>query len=265
MIVLQALLIYAIVGAVVGVLAGMLGIGGGLVVVPALVLIFTAAAMDEAIITQLAVGTSLATIIITALISTWSHHKKTAVLWPLFKRLAPGITIGAIIGAFIATRISSNNLKQVFGIFEILIALQMVLPSQFNKRQPKVPDQAMTFVGMVIGAISALLGIGGGTLTVPYLSWQQIGIRQAVATAAACGIPIAISGALSYIIMGYYDPRLPAYALGFVYWPSTLCIGLVAILTVPTGVMLAHRLPTHLLRKIFAVCLLLLGVSMIIM
>jgi len=263
----QAIPIYFLVGASAGILAGLLGVGGGLIMVPALAYLYIEFGFDDAIIMQLAVGTSLATIVVTALSSTLSHHKKAAVLWSVFMRLAPAICIGVSLGAYLAVNISSYTLKQVFGVFEMLIALQMIV--SINKsghpggQQIHSSQTGHIFAGLGIGTISALIGIGGGTFTVPYLTWQRVGIRQAVATSAACGLPIAIMGCISYIVLGLNQSHLPQYATGFVYWPSVLIMGVSSVIMAPVGVHLAHRIPTKALKSVFALLLVVVGAWMV--
>ena len=260
--------IYFLLGASAGILAGLLGVGGGLIIVPALVYVYMGSGFDQSIVMQLAVGTSLATIIATAASSTLSHHKKGAVLWPVFLRLAPAICVGVGLGALWAVNISSDTLKHVFGLVEMLIAIQMLLSINTSVRsdgqQSHSSQKGHLFAGLGIGIFSALIGIGGGTFTVPYLSWRMVGIRQAVATSAACGLPIATMGCISYIMLGLGQPQLPQYATGFVYWPSVLIIGFSSVLMAPLGVHLAHKIPTKALKAVFALLLVVVGGWMIL-
>ena len=264
----QLIPIYFLVGASAGILAGLLGVGGGLIIVPALAYLYIEFGFDEAIIMQLAVGTSLATIVVTAISSTLSHHKKGAVIWEVFIQLAPAICVGVGLGAFLAVNISSNTLKNVFGVFEMLIALQMLvsLNKSVRSEAQKIHSSQTSHIvaGLGIGTLSAFIGIGGGTFTVPYLTWQLVGIRQAVATSAACGLPIAIMGCISYIVLGLNQPQLPQYATGFVYWPSVLVMGISSVIMAPLGVHLAHRIPTKALKSVFALLLIVVGAWMVL-
>lgn len=256
---LTTLFVYLGLGAGAGVIAGLLGVGGGLIIVPVLALVFRYAHMPAAVIMHLAIGTSLATIVLTSLASVITHHRHGAVDWPVVGWISPGIVVGALLGAWLAAGLHSDGLKLIFAIFEIVIALQMAVgarpPSSYH-----LPSAAgLSAAGGVIGLISALLGIGGGSMTVPFLVWCNVSIRRAVATSAAVGLPIAVSGTLGYIVNGWNDAQLPAHSLGYMYWPALLCIAAASLIAAPLGATLAHRLPTAGLKRLFAVLLLSLG------
>jgi len=255
--------LYLLVGGGAGVLAGLLGVGGGVVIVPVLLWVFRHNGFDDGLIMQLAVGTSLATIIVTSLSSIRAHQRHQAILWPVMRRLSPGIVAGAWAGAVIADALPSLWLQRVFACFIILVGIQMA-----SGRQPvgggALPGGVgMSFAGGVIGSVSALVGIGGGSLTVPYLSWCGIQMRNAVATSAACGLPIALAGTLGFMVEGWGDPALPAGSTGYIYWPALLGIVSASFLTAPLGAKLAHRLPVKALKRVFALLLLLLGLKML--
>jgi uncharacterized membrane protein YfcA len=260
----DAVIIYLLLGAFAGLVAGLLGVGGGLIIVPVLVFIFTDQGLAEHLIVHLAVGTSLATIVFTSISSVRAHHQHGAVLWPVFWQLTPGIVVGAWLGAAFADVLASDQLRRFFGVFELLVAIQMT----FNvKPRPhrQLPNRAGMFgAGGVIGAISAIVGIGGGTMTVPFLVWCNVAMRKAVATSSACGLPIAIAGATGFIVTGWNAIDLPAYSSGYVYWPAFLGIVIASILTAPIGARLAHRLPAAQLKRIFAILLYILGLRMLL-
>lgn len=262
--ILEALPYYLLLGMVAGLLAGMLGVGGGLVIVPVLVLLFGLADMAPSITMHLALGTSLATIVGTSISSAWAHHRYGAVLWSVCLRLTPGIVLGAWLGAAFADQLSSNGLQKIFGIFELLVALQMGLALQPAAHRQLPGSVVMGLAGGVIGAVSAIVGIGGGTLTVPFLHWCNVSIRNAVATSAACGLPIAVAGALGYLVMGWGNPALPAWSSGYLYWPAFVSIMAASLLFAPLGVRLAHRLPAARLRQLFALFLLVVGGVMLL-
>ena len=259
-----ALITYLILGAFAGLVAGLLGVGGGLIIVPVLVFIFSGQAIADHLIVHMAVGTSLATIVFTSISSVRAHHQHGAVLWPVFWQLTPGIVVGAWLGAAFADMLASDQLRRFFGVFELLVAVQMT----FNvKPRPhrQLPGRAGMFgAGGVIGAISAIVGIGGGTMTVPFLVWCNVAMRKAVATSSACGLPIAIAGATGFIVTGWNAIDLPAYSSGYVYWPAFLGIVIASILTAPIGARLAHRLPAAQLKRIFAILLYILGFRMLL-
>jgi uncharacterized membrane protein YfcA len=254
---------YLALGAFAGTVAGLLGVGGGLVIVPTLVFLLGLQGIEPMHIVHIAVGTSLATIVITSISSSWAHHRHGAVLWPVFARLSPGIVIGALLGAVIADYMSATILQRVFGVFELLVALQMVTGVR-PYAQRGVPGTAgMLGAGGVIGAISSVVGIGGGTMTVPFLVWCNVSMREAVATSAACGLPIAIAGATGFILMGWNETGLPAGASGYIFWPAFFGIVFMSSLFAPLGARLAHRLPVASLKKLFALLLCVLGISML--
>ena len=261
---MEVVIIYLLLGAFAGLVAGLLGVGGGLIIVPVLVFIFTGQGVAEHLIVHLAVGTSLATIVFTSISSVRAHHQHGAVLWPVFWQLTPGIVIGAWLGALFADVLASDQLRRFFGVFELLVAIQMT----FNvKPRPhrQLPGRAgMVGAGSVIGAISAIVGIGGGTMTVPFLVWCNVAMRKAVATSSACGLPIAVAGATGFIVTGWNAVELPAYSSGYVYWPAFAGIEIASILSAPLGARLAHRLPAAQLKRIFAVLLYILGLRMLL-
>ncbi|GAB6040645.1 sulfite exporter TauE/SafE family protein [Endothiovibrio diazotrophicus] len=258
------LLIYLPVGAVVGVIAGMLGVGGGLLIVPVLVWLFTRQGMAPEVVTHVAVGTSLATIVITSIASIRAHHKRGAVAWPTFGALTPGIVSGAFVGAWLAHRLPSGDLGTLFGVFELSVATQMGLALRPRPHRTLPGPAGLAAAGGVIGTLSAIVGVGGGTLTVPFLSWCNVEMRRAVATSAACGLPIAIAGAAGFVINGWGAAGLPDWSSGYLYWPAFAGIVAASALTAPAGAWLAHTLPTDLLKRLFALFLLGLGLWMIL-
>jgi len=255
---------YLLAGVIAGVLAGMLGVGGGLVIVPVLAFLFAQQGFDSAVIMHLAIGTSLATIVLTSISSIRAHHRRGAVRWPVVASLTPGIILGAWLGAAVAHQLPNTALRVIFGIFELAVAAQMALEvSAAPHRQ--LPGRAGTgLAGMVIGSVSAIVGIGGGTLTVPFLTWCNVEMRQAVATSAACGLPIALSGAVAFVVTGWHDPALPPASSGYLHWPALFGIAITSVLFAPLGARLAHTLPVRTLRRFFALFLLLLGIRMLL-
>lgn len=255
---------YLLLGAFAGTIAGLLGVGGGLIIVPVLATLFRFQAIDSSILMHLAVGTSLSTIIVTSISSVYSHHKHGAVLWQVFWRLSPGIVLGAWAGAWAASLLPTRELRYVFGVFEWLVAMQMILNIKPPATQTLPGNLGLAAAGGGIGVVSAIVGIGGGTLTVPFLSWCRISIHNAIATSAACGLPIAISGSIGFMFTGSAQQALPAYATGFVYWPAFAGIVVASASFAPLGARLAHRLSVKKLRSVFAVFLLVLGAWMLL-
>lgn len=259
----EAALIYPLLGAVAGVLAGLLGVGGGLVIVPVLTWAFVHAGTLTTAPVQFAVGTSLATIVFTSLSSIRAHHRRGAVRWDIVRRLVPGIVLGTLGGAWLATYLDSHTLGTVFGVFEIVIAIHMALDRRPAATRGLPATPGMLAAGTGIGGISALLGIGGGTLTVPFLAWCHVVMREAVATAAACGLPIAVAGATGFML---FAPSTVAtdWATGYVYWPAVFGIAVTSVATAPLGAWLAHRLPSRALKRVFSIVLALLGLKMLL-
>ncbi len=261
---MSELLSYLLLGSVAGVLAGLLGVGGGLVIVPALAWLFFRAGLEPGVIMHLAIGTSLATIVFTSLSSVWAHHRRGAVLWDAFFRLAPGIMFGALLGAVLADRLPSDTLRWIFGWFELAVALQMGLNLKPVPHRNLPGDWGMAGAGSVIGLISAVVGIGGGTVTVPFLQWCNVTMRQAVATSAACGLPIAIAGAIGFVALGWDASALPSWSSGYLYWPALAGIVVASTAFAPLGARLAHRLPAAMLKRFFALFLAFLGLRMLL-
>lgn len=247
---------YLLIGSLSGLLAGLFGIGGGVVMVPALILVFTPLNLGSDWIPHLAVGTSLATIIGTGAASAYAHHRRGGVRWDLAGRLAPGIVIGAWAGAGLAALIADLWLKRVFAVFLLFVGMRMLIRIKAQHNRPLPGRVGLWGVGGGIGMLSALVGIGGGTLTVPFLNGRGIDMRQAVGTSAACGLPIAIAGAIGFMVAGWGRAGLPELSTGFVYWPAVLIMLLASMPTAPLGARLAHALPVDLLKRLFGVLLL---------
>jgi uncharacterized membrane protein YfcA len=258
------LLAYLVLGGVAGVLAGLLGVGGGLVIVPGLLWVFRADGFDEAVVAHLAVGTSLATIVATSLSSIRAHHRRGAVLWPIVGRLAPGIVVGAWLGAAIADRLATDWLQRVVGVFALTVAVQMLTGARAEAHRGLPKRWGMAGAGAVIGAVSGVVGIGGGSLTVPFLTWCSVDIRRAVATSAACGFPIAVAGAFGFGLTGWGTAALPPDSTGFVYWPAFVGVAAASVLTAPLGARLAHTLPVATLKRVFAAVLAMVGLRLLL-
>lgn len=256
-------LLYFIAGAGAGTLSGLLGVGGGTVIVPILVAIFTSLTFPPQHIMHIALGTSLATIIVTSISSAYAHHKKQNVHWSAVKLIAPGIVIGTLLGAVLASQLDTVILKVIFAVFVLLIATQMVL-NFTPAAHRQLPGKAGTLgMGGVIGVLSSLVGIGGGSLSVPFLIYCNFNARYAIGTSSAIGLPIAVAGTLGFVATGLAEGNLPAYSLGYVYLPAFAGIALASMLTAPFGAYLAHRLPAPVLKKLFALLLYVVGIKML--
>lgn len=258
------LLAYLLTGAAAGLLAGLLGVGGGLVIVPALAWLLAGHDVPGGHLMHLAVGSSLAAIIPTAIASLLAHHRRGSVHWPAVRALLPGIVAGTLAGAWLARQVSSPGLALFFGVFEILVALQLFFAVKPGAHRGLPGRAGMGIAGGVIGMVSALLGIGGGTLTTPFLLWNGIDIRRAVGTSATCGLPIALAGAAGFAWGGWVVMAGTVWTTGFIYWPAVAGIVLASVPLAPLGARLAHHLPRGLLQRVFAVFLLLIGTKMLL-
>ncbi|BDD87923.1 sulfite exporter TauE/SafE family protein [Desulfofustis limnaeus] len=256
-------LIYGAVGTLVGILAGLLGVGGGGVIVPLLVFVFHLQGVADQVTMHLALGTSLACIVFTSISSFLAHHRRGAVHWPVVRHSVVGIVVGTLAGAGFAAVLSTGFLKGFFVLFLYFVAIQMLI-NRPPKPSRELPGLAgMSAVGLFIGFLSSLVGIGGGSLSVPFMVWCNITVHQAIGTSAAIGLPIAAAGTLGYLVSGWQATALPPYSIGYIYLPALVGIAAVSILTAPLGARLAHSLPVSRLRKIFAVMLIVIGTRML--
>ena len=246
-------------GSFTGFAAGLLGIGGGMLMVPFLTLLFTWRGYPLEHIVHMAIATSLATILFTSLSSVRAHHQRGAVLWPVVWLLAPGILVGSLIGAQIAGRLPTFWLSVVFATFVGFSAVQMLFDRKPRPTRQLPKGAGMFGAGGAIGLISSLVGAGGGFISVPFMVWSNVKIHNAVATSAALGFPIAAAGTLGYILAGRGVPALPEGTVGFVYLPALLAIAAASVLTAPLGARAAHSLNTRPLKRIFAILLFLLA------
>lgn len=235
-----------------GFAAGLLGVGGGMVLVPFVTMIFTARGFPPDLVVHMAIATSLGTILFTSLSSVRAHHALGAVRWPVVLQLAPGIVLGSWIGPWFAKQLNTALLALVFGIFVALSATQMILNRKPSATRELPPAPGMFAAGAGIGIVSGLVGAGGGFLSVPFMSWCNVKMHNAVATSAALGFPIALSGTLSNIYFGWHAPGLPAWSLGYIYVPALVVIAMASVLMAPLGARMAHRMPVVKLKRIFA-------------
>jgi uncharacterized membrane protein YfcA len=256
-------LLYLALGGAAGVLAGMLGVGGGVVIVPALTLLFASQRMPATFAPHLALGTSLASIVFTSIASVRAHHERGAVDWRVFRRVTPGIVLGTFLGSWVAARLSARLLAVLFVVFLGYVAVQLLLDVRPRPSRQLPGAGGMFGAGSLIGGVSSLVGIGGGSMSVPFLVWCNVSVRQAIGTSAAIGFPIALAGTLGYVANGLTVDALPPHSLGFVYLPALLGVALASTLTAPLGARLAHALPVALLKRIFALVLAVMGAKLL--
>ena len=251
-------------GAIVGLLAGLLGIGGGLIMVPALVYLYVEfLSVELSLAMPMAIATSLSTIILTGLSASRAHFElgnlnRFVLLWS-----GIGIALGAVLGAQLASMISGESLKDIFAYLVLLIAAQMVFGAHKESKYA-MSKMALGLVGFITGSLSALMGIGGGSIMVPALTWFKVNIRQAIGCASFCGLLIALFGSASFIQAGWHNPLLPQWASGYVYLPASLGIVITSVFTAGLGAKIGTRINTQILKKIFAGFLVLVSLRMLL-
>lgn len=260
---LTTVLLYLALGALSGLMAGLFGVGGGAVIVPVLIIAFARQGLDPAVLTHIAVGTSLAVICLTSISSVRAHHRNGFVDWPVVRVMAPALVIGVVAGVLTVVRIPGPVLQWIIGSYLCLIAIQMGFDLMPAGHRLQLTRRVQWLAGAVIGWVSALFGIGGGSLTVPFLSFYGVRMQHAVATSAACGFPIAVGGALSNMLAGWGQADLPAGSLGYVYLPAFAGIALMSLPFAKLGANLAKNLPATVLKRIFAGFLVIIGGSLI--
>lgn len=252
------------VGALAGMLAGLLGIGGGMIIVPLLAIVFAAQGVDASVLMHVAVGTSLGTIVITSLASTRAHQKRGAVVWATFRQIAPAIIVGSLFGAWVARQIPGAGLKLMFAWFMLLVAAQMAMGMASKPHRQLPGTVGMSITGTLIGIVSAIMGIGGGSMSVPFLTYCNMAVKNAVATSAAIGVPIAVSGAIGFVISGWGVMLRPEMSFGYINLPAFFGIVVASTLFAPLGARLAHSLPDIVLKRFFAVFLGVLGLKLLL-
>jgi len=256
-------LTYCGAGIIAGIMAGLLGLGGGIVIVPMLTLTFTLQHFPEQVVHHLALGTSLGTIIFTSFASFRAHHQHGAVNWQVVRRITPGILVGTLAGSYVAASLSTTVLRCFFIAFTYYVAMQMLtnMKPKCGRQLPGIPG--MFAAGTGIGTISSLVGIGGGSMSVPFLIWCNLTMHNAIGTSAAIGFPIALFGAIGFVANGLAATGLPKGSFGYIYLPAMIGISLSSYFVAPLGARLAHRLPVVHLKKIFAFLLIVIGTRML--
>jgi len=254
---------YFALGLATGFVAGLLGVGGGLIIVPVLIVLLHAQGLAAGMEPQLALGTSLAIIVFTSLSSVRAHHRHGAVEWTVVRRITLGVLAGTFVGALLASRVPATVLKVFFVAFLFYAAIQMWLDFRPAPHRAMPGRAGTTLAGSVIGLVSSWVGIGGGTLSVPFMLFHNIPLHRAIGTSAAIGFPIALAGAAGYVVGGRHTAGLPTGSLGFVYLPALAGIVAGSVLTAPLGAWTSHRLPVRRLKRIFALLLLVLAIRML--
>jgi uncharacterized membrane protein YfcA len=249
---MEILVLYLLAGCAAGFFAGLLGIGGGIILVPVLVMLFTAQGIPEALGMPLALGTSLASILFTSLSSVRSHHARGAVDWSIVRRMTPGLVAGALLGAAASVHVPPAVLKLAFLAFTGLAATQLLVGCETRAARSLPRYPGLVAVATAIGAIAGTLGVAGASISVPFMTWCSVALHRAIGTAAALAFPMALFGAIGYVACGRDVAHLPQLSFGFVHLPALVPVALGSIVAAPLGVALAHRLPVTALKRLFA-------------
>ncbi|HSW69599.1 MAG TPA: sulfite exporter TauE/SafE family protein [Gammaproteobacteria bacterium] len=258
------LIIYLIIGAFAGIMSGLFGLGGGVIVIPALSAVFLHyTSIPREFSMQMAVGTSLAIMISTSLSALYAHHKRQAVRWDMFRLMLPGLMLGAMIGVLIVHYLPSSWLQIIFGLFLILVGLRMLFNHTYNTSETSLSLRLVRISSLLIGILSSILGVGGGTLIVPFLLRCQLDMRKATGTSIACGLSIGIVATLCFMITGFFSAQKASWSTGYIYWPAFLGVAVASTLLAPVGAILAHNLPKEILKRFFGLFLLLIACDML--
>ncbi|WP_043688888.1 sulfite exporter TauE/SafE family protein [Luteimonas huabeiensis] len=256
---------FPLVGAFAGLLAGLLGIGGGLALIAVLVWLLPAHGIAPDTAMHVALASTMASIVVTTAASAWAHHRRGGVLWPTVAWMVPGLLLGAWLGTFLAVHLDGGVLRMAVAAYCFASALQLGLGRARTAlgadAVPRGPGLALAGAG--IGAVSSLVGIGGGSMTVPLLVWRGVVPVRAVGTSAAVGIFVAIAAAAGFATHAPPD-AVPPYSIGYVYLPATLGVAATAVFTAPLGTRLAHAISATALRRAFAVFMLVVGTSLLL-
>jgi len=251
-------------GAGAGMLAGLLGIGGGIIVVPVLLPVFLAQGVPGDVVMQLAIGTSLATMSLTSLSSARAHHRRGAVLWPVVWRIAPGVVAGGLLGAALAEFLAARTLYLLFCVLMLVIGVEFMVGDKSRARRGLPGGSGLAAAGVGIGTVAALMGIGGGSMMVPLFTWCSVPVRSAVGTSAAVGFPIALSGTAGFVLAGWGAAGLPPFTLGYVSGPALAGIVGASVAFAPLGARIAHAVPERVLKGVFGAFLLVVGLRMLL-
>ncbi len=256
-------LIYLLLGVFAGTLSGLFGIGGGLVIVPTLLFCFRFLGFSPDLAIHMAIGTSLSIIVITASNSVFSHHRRGGIDWSIVRKILIPLIIGTYSGGLVSSKLSASLLETIFSVYVVLVSLKMFLDVKIDKVEKETSIVLYSIVGAVIGFKSAILGIGGGTISIPFLSWRGFSMKKAVGVSAALGLPISIVGSISYIVSGLKVSALPEQSLGYIYLPAFFGVILTSSFFAHLGAKLSHKLPQEKMRKGFAIFLSIIAVKMI--
>lgn len=265
---------YLFIGAVAGVLAGLLGIGGGVIVVPALTWLLPYISVPEPLVLRVAIATSLATVVMTSLSALRTHHQLDNIDWPVVVRIVPGLVLGAVISVWLSGKLPITMLQLSLGVFLLIIAAKLGLPmprlrgflakpTAWLKQVCHRPGGILG-VGVLVGCLSVMLGIGGGILTAPLLGYYGLSMVRSVATSSVCSLSMALVGTLGFAWTGWSQPALSGHFIGFIYWPGFVGIVLASMFFANVGARLTSRLSSDRLRRLFALFLVFVGIEMLV-
>ena len=258
------ILIYIAIGIVTGILSGFFGIGGGLVIVPALAIIFTSLHFSQSVVMHMATGTSLMIIIITSISAIMSHHKHGTIRWSIAKKFLPGLVVGVLCGVLISRFLPAHGLRIAFVIYLLVIALKILRSTHQGKNKKFLPGViGSSAIGSIIGAFSSMIGCSTGSMFVPYLNHHNIPMSNAAGTTAIFNLSVATIGAIGAIFNGWYSLILPRYAIGYIYWPAVINIAISSFLFVPLGAKLVCYVPSYIVKRMFGIFLLLVALSLL--
>lgn len=250
-------------GSVAGFLSGLLGIGGGLIIVPALVYLLPLLNISADLVMPIALATSLSSIVLTSSSAAYAHHRNSNIPWLLTRQLMLWVSVGAVLGAFVAGILSTKILTNVFSGAVLVLASYMLFSIRISKTRIMPTLPIMRVVGLLTGIISSLMGISGAAILIPAFNYFGINVRHAIGIATVCGSMVALFGSIGYIVAGLNKNDLPPWSLGYVYLPALLGIILTSTLLAPLGVKVAGKLPVSTLKKIFAAFLILVSIKML--
>ena len=257
------ILLYFLLGSFSGVLAGLFGIGGGIIIIPTFFYIFAYLGFPEEILSHMVLGSSLGVIVFSSISSTYSHNSKGAVNWVLIKVVAPSIIIGSALGGITAGFLESTTLQGLVALFLVVASVQLIFEFPPPPQNPQTNLVGPVIAGGGIGWLSGVFGIGGGIFSVPYFYHRGLKMMNAIGTSAACGIPIALAGSISYMIIGFDNINIPENSVGYVYLPATIIVGLMSSFTAKYGVNIAHRMKQKKLRIAFAFLVIMMALNLL--
>lgn len=261
---LTVFLICMLLGTLVGFLAGLLGIGGGLVIVPSLVILLPMLGFEPEIVMPIALATSLASIVVTSSSAAFNHHKSGNIPWHMARKMMAFVAVGAVVGANLADLLPTSMLTTIFSTFVILLASYMLFSIRQTVHRDLPSDNALKGVATGTGVIASLMGISGGAVLIPFLTYCGVNLLHAIGVSTACGMIVSLFGTLAFIVAGLGEPNLPQWSLGYVYLPAVLGIASTSTILASYGVRLANRLPVKTIKKFFAAFLIFVAIEMMI-